>query len=169
MIPAPQDVARALCRMKRRRTGRTLLLAAILVALLAALLLATCFRPMIHTGRAMLPTLAEGDMYFVNRLDRTPEHGQLVLLNRTAPEGGAMLRRVIGLGGDEVSITPDGTLCLNGEALLTIPAGSRDMPETLLIPAGMLFVLGDNVAEALDSRLSSVGLIPTTDVLGTVW
>ena len=80
-----------------------------------------------------------------------------------------MLRRVTGLGGNEVSINPDGTLCLNGEALLTIPAGSRDMPETLLIPAGMLFVLGDNVAEALDSRLSSVGLIPTTDVLGTVW
>ena len=169
MIPATQEVARALHRMKRRHARRTALLTVIAVLAVAALLMVTCFRPMQHTGRAMLPALAEGELFFVNRLNRTPEAGDVVLIAREAPEGGAMVRRVVGVAGDEVSIAANGALLLNGQPLLTIPAGNQDMPDALPIPDGCLFVLGDNTAEALDSRVASVGLIRLDEVLGVVW
>ena len=169
MIPATQEVSRALRKMKRRRIRSTSLLLLVIVLIIAALLMATCFRPMQHTGRAMVPALAAGQLIFVNLLDRTPQQGDVVLLSREAPEGGKMVRRVIALPGDEVGGTRDGTLLLGGEPLLSIPAGTRDMPDTLLIPEGCLFVLGDNTAEAIDSRVSSVGLIRTDEVLGIVW
>ena len=169
MIPATQEVSRALRKLKRRRLRRTILLLVVLIVLAAALLVATCFRPMGHMGRAMLPTLADGQTIFVNLLDRSPDREEIILIDRTAPEGGRLVRRVIALPGDEVRITPEGALLLNGEARMTIPAGNRDMPASLLIPDGYLFVLGDNAAEALDSRVAAVGLIPAGEVLGTVW
>ena len=134
MIPATQEVSRALRKMKRRRTRSTSLLLLVIVLIIAALLMATCFRPMRHTGRAMVPALADGQLIFVNLLDRTPQPGDVVLLSREMPEGGKMVRRVIALPGDEVGVTRDGTLLLGGEPLLSIPAGARDMPDTLLIP-----------------------------------
>jgi len=97
-----------------------------------------------------------------------------------------LIKRVIGMPGDKVSCcTPDGKLTINDRPLdepYLAPSGAgqavASMVEfTVVVPAGRIFVLGDNRAGSRDSRchLSSetpgqpVGMgafVPVTNVVG---
>ncbi len=86
------------------------------------------------------------------------------------------LKRVVAIGGDRVSCTPDGGLVVEGTSVDEpyLPAGSRacDSPFDLAVPQGRLFVLGDNRAHSSDSRAHlgapGGGMIPLDDVIGHV-
>ena len=87
------------------------------------------------------------------------------------PQNEDFIKRVAGLPGDVVELH-DGVLLVNGQQVQepyldpekdTTPFG----PAT--VPAGMLFVLGDNRAHSGDSRYpppTGVGLVPESDVIG---
>lgn len=49
-----------------------------------------------------------------------------------------------------------------------IPRGPFDNTAVFLVPAGDLFVLGDNRDDAQDSRLPAIGTIPLTNVVGRI-
>ena len=92
---------------------------------------------------------------------------QDIVLVRSEALGEMIIKRVIALPGDRVSIQ-NSVVCLNGEALdepyVAYPGGP-DMAE-LTVPEGTVFVLGDNRAVSLDSR--ALGPLPEDEVLGTV-
>ncbi|MBR4081918.1 MAG: signal peptidase I [Clostridia bacterium] len=162
--PGVADVSRAVRRLHRKRTCLRLIAVLTAVLFIAAALLATVFRPVIHEGRAMLPALADGQTIFVNALARTPERGQLVLLERGDER---LVRRVAALPGDTVTLT-GGVLSVNGTVVSDAPAAA-DMPDTLTVPAQHYFVIADTPAEGLDSRSSQLGLVTAAEILGTVW
>lgn len=111
------------------------------------------YGPSIWNGRFRLPTV------------RTPKRNDLVSFHAPGSDE-IYLKRVIGGPGDTLQLRA-GSFYVNGHYM---GAGQPGSPghfregEPLIIPAGMLFVLGDNRRASEDSR--AFGLVPTTAVIG---
>lgn len=108
----------------------------------------------------MTPVLEPGD--HVVALRRTPVLGDIVVF--AAPSGMIMIKRVVGVPGDEVAIR-DGVVHRNGVArgeVLDTPGSG-----TWVLGPGEVFVLSDARHLTLaDSR--TFGAMPVGSILGTV-
>ena len=138
-----------------------------------ALLLAYAFRIVGVDGTSMLPTLKDGDMLLLNTYDSSYSHGDVVVVERYTNK--PLIKRVIAVGGDTVSIGDNGVVTVNGKVLkesyiqgMTL---CNDFPKNTVVtvPKGSLFVMGDNritAASSLDSRSDEIGFISEKDVVG---
>ncbi len=93
------------------------------------------------------------------------------------PTGGHLVKRVIGVGGDEVECAK-GVVKVNGTALeesdyVTLPKKACTGSWDVEVPKDRLWVLGDNRNESADSRVHTGdpggGFIPVDDVVGKVF
>lgn len=140
---------------------------ALLLALLAVRLVLVA--PLAVSGQSMTPTVRDGGVVLVAlRADPAGlDRGDLVVLRD--PEGALTLKRVAGVGGDTVVIL-DAVLTVNGEAVvepyLDLATVDGSYAPQVTVPAGHLYVLGDNRARSTDSR--DYGTVPLGDVLGPV-
>jgi signal peptidase I len=147
-----------------------------LLLVVAALLATGSFlaEPMRVTSISMVPTLNAGDHVLVDKSayrHSGPARRDLVVFKAPpgAAEAGWLVKRVVAVAGDEVSIE-DGALVVN-RAVAAEPAidtsridGAYFEPVT--VPPGTVFVLGDNRADSIDSR--NFGPVSTQSVLGRV-
>ena len=143
-----------------------LVAAAVVVALIGVhQLLAEPFR--IPSG-SMLPTLTPGDQVLVDKLDREPRRGDLIVFRRPRSDE-IMLKRVVALGGDTVAIQ-DGALYVDGRRRRERYADPRAIDSVYFgpvrVPRGSVFALGDNRADSIDSR--TFGPVPSSRVIGRV-
>jgi len=141
------------------------------LALLAALVLvrATVIAPVRVASASMLPTYAAGDAVLVSQ--RPPDlsdidRGDLITF-RSPEDGDTALKRVIGLPGDSLVIL-DSELYVN-QRLVREPYVDHRLIDgyysrTYTVPAGTVFVLGDNRGNSIDSR--DYGPIPADTLLG---
>src|SRR4029450_12115377 len=103
--------------------------------------------PVRGSGQSMTPTLADGELTFVNTLAdirRPPARGDIVAL-RLAGARIVYIKRIIGMPGERVAIE-NGTLFINGSALdepYVKYRGSWNVPEVILGTDRYLFI-GDN-------------------------
>jgi len=89
---------------------------------------------------------------------------------------GHLVKRVIGVGGDRVASKGNGApVTVNGvplaESSYLHPASQpSEQPFSVTVPAGHLWVMGDNRAQSSDSRFShpSGPFVPVSDVTGRV-
>ena len=123
----------------------------------------------------MVPTLQVWDRLLINKLAydlEAPERGDIVLFRD--PEGGEepLIKRVVGLPGDEISLH-NGHLILNGEPhkepYVVEKACVSGAPRTcsfgpITVPKDHVFVMGDNRAHSYDSRF--FGPIPEETLIG---
>jgi signal peptidase I len=120
-------------------------------------------------GPAMEPTYHDGDDFWTSPLDDGDKRrllvGDLVVARL---DGSNNMRRIVGIGGDIVE-GRDHRLYRNGQALdisPTLVSGAlADFP-AVVVPDGTVFVIGDNVAAAVDSRTD--GPVPFADLVGLV-
>lgn len=156
--------------MRRRRRPRLGSTAAV-VGFLAVVLAVLVFEPFTVRSSSMTPTLLTGDQILAERL--TPrfghlERGDLVVFRAPATRA-LMVKRVVALAGDRVGLA-DGRLVVNGHrrAEAYVDHASVDSvyfgPE--VVPAGSVFVMGDDRADSVDSR--DFGPVPLDRVLGRV-
>lgn len=156
--------------MRRRRRPRLGTTAAVLV-FLAVVLAVLVFEPFTVRSSSMTPTLLTGDQILAERL--TPrfghlERGDLVVFKAPATRA-LMVKRVVALAGDRVGLA-DGRLVVNGhrraEAYVDLASVDSVYFGPEVVPAGSVFVMGDDRADSVDSR--DFGPVPLDRVLGRV-
>jgi signal peptidase I len=161
----PREPARS--HASRRR----LLAVLVCLALLAAVLLlrTTVVAPVRVASASMLPTYAAGDVVLVSQ--RSPDLSDIdrgdVITFHSPEDGHSALKRVIGLPGDSLVIL-DSELYVN-DRLIPEPYVNHRLIDgyysrTYTVPAGTVFVLGDNRGNSVDSR--DYGPIPADTLLG---
>ena len=118
-------------------------------------------------GFSMRPTLQDGEYILVNKLAYKlgqPQRGDIVVFKFPVNPEEDLIKRVIGLPGDTVSVQ-DGVLSINGvvvdEPYINAPPAYNG---TWIVEEGDLFVLGDNRNDSRDSH--QWGLLPIENVIG---
>lgn len=138
-----------------------------------SLLLSYAFRIVGVDGRSMMPTLRDGDMLLLNTYDHSYSRGDIIVVDRYTDT--PLIKRVIAVGGDTISISGSGEVTVNGkvikESYIQGKTLCNDFPQdtAVTVPKGSLFVMGDNrttATSSLDSRSNEIGLIPEKDVMG---
>lgn len=144
------------------------MVAAVVVGLMIALS-PLVVQPVRVASSSMTPTVRSGDHLLVDSLayrGKDPERGDIVVFVR---DGQRLLKRIAALAGDEVGIE-DGQLVLNGSVVIESVVDPRTVDGSYFgpvrVPAGTVFLLGDNRAESIDSR--TFGPVPLASLEGRV-
>ena len=146
------------------------------VLVLAAFLLATGIKtwvvqPFYIPSGSMEPTLAVGDRVLVNKFIyafTSPKSGDVVVF--VSPEGPQtdLIKRVVAVGGQTVEVR-QGYVYVDGKKIeeAYIAQERRDdftSPGPTKVPAGYVWVMGDNRGNSADSRV--IGPQPVAGILG---
>lgn len=103
---------------------------------------------------SMLPTLPLGSIIMTDRLS-TPERGDIVVFHDvnawTGDPNKIMVKRLVGVGGDVVT-GRDGELYVNGTKVAEPYVSSPMADFTAVVPAGTMFLIGDNRGNSNDAR-----------------
>lgn len=147
----------------------------LIVAALIAFLILQFIKPTIVKESSMEPTLYENNYIFLSKQSYQfgkPQRGDIIVFhtNLTTWQGEEklLIKRVIGLGGDVISIV-DGQVTINDELQkedYIFEDFTSGYLEDFVVPEGQLFVMGDNREVSLDSRSSDIGCIQVEDVIG---
>jgi signal peptidase I len=157
-----------------RQTVRLLIQALVFAALVSLFF----FRVPQVEGRSMQPNIESGNHVLINTLSYGVALGPWVITSSAISRGDIIafergrgddarifLKRVIALPGETVAIS-NGAVMVQGQPLLETYDRISDNSNmsAVSVPAGTVFVLGDNRAESDDSR--SFGPIPQSSIIG---
>lgn len=162
----------------------------IIIAVIAIILIFTFLvRVTSVDGSSMYPTLVDQERLLVTDLFYSPSYNDIVILqanglvNDKGEYGKPIVKRVIGLPGDKINIDfSNGIVYRNGEALETevidgliyedghtineYTYNSIDFTGEVTVPAGCIFVMGDNRNRSTDSRSRLVGMVDENYIIG---
>lgn len=123
-------------------------------------------------GHSMEPTLHDGQYLMVNKLAYRlgqPARGDIVVFPSPQDGGRALIKRVIGLPGEEIYIS-DGQVYINGARLMEpYLADTRSLGDwgPTVLKEGEYLVLGDNRNNSNDSR--NFGPVQKEALIGKAW
>lgn len=173
LLPTAEQVeTERLSLRKKAKIKKTLRSAAAILIVVAAIavLLSTLVLPVIQvSGDSMEPSLHNGDIIVLHKVQKF-QGGQLCCVSW---QNKLLLKRVIGLSGDDITIDEEGNVYVNDE-LLDEPyaqnkcLGECDITFPYHVPEGKLFVLGDRRDTSIDSRSSAIGCVDKEQIIGQV-
>ncbi len=119
-------------------------------------------------GDSMDKTLQSGDQLLLMTCVTEYRRGDIVVVDRYSVE--PLVKRIVAVGGDTLRIDTDGFVYLNG-SLLGEPYASaftpqKDCVETVVVPEGHVFLMGDNRLVSKDSRSNEIGMVLEKDIVG---
>ena len=170
-LPSAEQVDAERTRLDNKAKFRRVLkstVSALLVVAAVAVLISMLFLPVIQvSGDSMQPTLNNGDIILLVKTKHFCT-GELCCVSW---QNKLLLKRVIGLPGDNINIDGKGNVYLNGELLdepyVTNKAlGECDIDLPYTVPEGKLFVMGDQRETSVDSRSTAVGCIDYDQMVG---
>lgn len=143
--------------------------AAAVALVVVAIMFATFFRVVNVDGDSMNNTLKNGERLLLSCVNVKPTYGDIVVIQREGED--PLIKRVIGLENDRIYIQDSiGKVFRNGEEFPEPyafgPTRDRLHEEAIIVPEGMIYVLGDNREGSLDSR--QLGCQPLENVVGIV-
>lgn len=148
-------------------------IAAAMLVVAAATLLAVAVRRYLLvwtsvTSESMLPTLRPGDRRLTLRTGRLRriERGDIVVA-RSHELGTDVIKRVIGLPGDAVTVDDSGAVEVGGSPLVEPYVARPGGPGgRFVVPPGAVLVLGDNRQASSDSRVWHDPYLPQAALRG---
>jgi signal peptidase I len=138
---------------------------------------AVTYQPYTVPTDSMQPTVDPGDHVLAQRVGSDQVHrGDVVVFTDPAWGDIPMVKRVVAVGGDKVSCCDkQGRLTVDGKPITEPYLDQRGPASTthfsVHVPAGRLFMLGDNRNVSEDSRFhltDSAGTVPAAEVKGRV-
>jgi signal peptidase I len=138
------------------------------LAVLAVIVAAFFVRTSQVSGLSMAPHISSGEYVLVNTFAykfAAPKRGDIVAFRHDEGARAVYIKRVVGLPGDRIRIQ-SGTVTIDGVALpepyVHFPDRRTFPPVT--VPAGDVYVLGDNRGGSEDSRV--FGPVPDDRLIG---
>ena len=134
---------------------------------IVAVLLTCAFSVMRIYGDSMSPSLFDGDVVIAVKKNNL-ERGDICIFSK---DGNFLCKRVVGLGGDKISVDENGVVSVNGEELPepylnTKNLGKSTVEYPVTVPENSYFVMGDNRRTSIDSRSTVVGFVDKRQVKG---
>ena len=176
------DAAR-LARRPGPRPRRFTIVAAVPVSWLCLVILALLprlalpyqpWRTFSVPSASMQPTLQVGEWFIADTWhyrSHAPARGDLAVYHVPGDPDTVYVKRIVGLPGDRVEFR-GGRALVNGaatdEPMIEIgdPNGFFNNTAPVTVPAGHVFVVGDNRANSMDSRAPRHGPVPVENLLG---
>jgi signal peptidase I len=125
--------------------------------------------------RSMEPTLEQNDRVLVSKLDYRfgpAQRGDIIVFNPPIPDASIpYVKRVIAVAGETVELR-NGNVFVNGQQVDIPQAHGATQPQApqivypFTVPAGQIFVMGDNRTFSSDSR--TFGPVPVANIIGKV-
>lgn len=132
------------------------------------------FRIVDVVGDSMNPTLINGDKLVVSDVFYKPKQGDIVIFRKDEYKAEALVKRVIATEGQTIEIDFDrGRVYVDGELLdepyIAEPTRNQlDFQGPQTVPAGCVFVMGDNRNASSDSRRAEIGMVDERLIVGKV-
>ena len=142
----------------------------LIVTVAVAVIVSTAFVPILRvTGTSMTPTLLNDELIVCIKSNDFHNGDIVAFYNNNK----ILLKRVIGVGGDVINISEDGTVSRNGQQLQEsyvneLAFGECDIELPYQVPDNRIFVMGDHRAVSIDSRSSVIGCIAEENIIGKV-
>lgn len=145
------------------------LVAAVVLAVLLLNVFTHVLQVVTYNGSGMAPALEGGQTLVILKTQKVRE-GDIIAFYYNNQ---ILVRRLICEGGKQLQIDEDGVVSVNN-AILEEPyvqdltLGQCNITFPYHVKTDTVFVMGDNRAEAMDSRLEEIGTIPTDRIIGKV-
>lgn len=173
-FPTANQIETEILREKYNRKYRQVLKSTIyslIVVAAVAVLIATLALPVLQiSGSSMEPTLNDEEIV---ALLKTPnlKRGQLCCFSY---QNKFLIKRVIGVPGDQVSIDESGFVYVNGSLIdepyiIDRALGECDITFPCTVTDNNYFVLGDHRSTSIDSRSSVIGLVNEDYIVGKIF
>jgi len=151
------------------RTAIVLAVVILVVVMLLVNLFTTVFSVVQYYGDGMEPALQDREILVIRKTDRVEEGDIIVFYYNNK----ALVRRVICTGGSMIQMDDRGAVTVDNEPLEEpyveqLSLGQCTIAFPYSVPVNHCFVMGDNRAIAMDSRLTEIGAISTDRILGKV-
>ncbi len=122
-----------------------------------------------YNGTGMEPNLHNKQTLVIHKTQKV-ESGDIIAFYYNNQ---VLVRRVICTGGSQIMIFEDGSVQIDTSMLeepyLDQPSmGQCNITLPYYVQNGHVFVMGDNRAVAMDSRLSEIGTVPVERIIGKV-
>ncbi len=172
-IPSVEEVQEARRKIRYRiafRKSIVTTLSVLTVVAAVAVLVASLFLPVVRVvGDSMEPSLYNDDMLLLVKTSNYERGGLCCFYYQNR----LLIKRVIGLPGDMISIDEEGNVTVNGEVLdepyiFEKSLGQCDIEFPYQVPESRIFVLGDHRDTSVDSRSSVIGSIEVERIVGMV-
>lgn len=136
------------------------------------------FQPHQVKGSSMYPTFYDGEYILTDKFSyrlREPKRGEVIIFRAPGHEEYDYIKRIIGMPGDTIKIE-NNKVIINNQILdeVYLPsdyytsAGSfLRSGQSVTVPEGQFFALGDNRAHSSDSR--EWGFVPRQNLVGRAW
>lgn len=137
------------------------------------------FRPFQVNGESMFPNFHDREYLITNIVSlrlKEPRLGDVIVFKAPTEPDKDFIKRVIGVAGDSVMVN-NGQVYLNGKLLdeskylkptvKTYGGSFLSEGQSVTVPEGYFFVLGDNRSFSSDSR--EWGFVPKKNIVGTAF
>ena len=173
-LPELNDIEQEMTQVRSKGKFRQALkgtIGTVIVVAAVAVLVAFIFLPVLRiTGTSMQPTFQPGDIVLIYKTDNYKE-GEVCSFYYNNK---LILKRIIGMEGDRIEMDEQGHVTVNGVILDEIDyiseyaLGMCDIDFPFVVPAGTVFVMGDNRDNSVDSRATNFGCIKKDELVGKV-